>query len=991
MACSARQGKGSLRRAGAAARDKLGRKGQTMKVCKEERPSPAAQGRWGLIAFAVVALAGSWPQVPASASVQLTQFSVTSPPPPETEPEPASKPRSGPLAAAAASDLPANDPTVGTLAGQAGTDGGAATYHVPIAVPPGRAGMEPNLALNYNSRNGNGPLGLGWSIAGLSAIHRCPQTPEQDGATRGVAYDANDRLCLDGQRLVAVSGSYGQAGTEYRTEVDGFARITQFGGDLAGTAACFRVEQKDGRVLHYGAIVTGTNTCDTSTLSTTANARVQPGGAAATSSWLLLKVEDRVGNNELLSYAAFGNGENLIQEIRYTGFTDGKGVTTVGDRKVSFAWQVRTNAASGVLDTGSSYLAGGLSMQTQALASITTSVGGAPVRSYTPHYVAAAYSGRLLLASLTECATGGGSTACHPATQFIYNDAALNAGGTFAFTSLAGIGVPNDVSDQSKQVPLTVHAIGDLDGDGTRETAIATHDHSLLVQMTGDRTAHSVVDLTGAGFDVEPSSYVDLDGDGRAELMKTQPSSDGHLVFGAWKLARGAIAPAGSAYASLFTDYPSNIPFKAGDVFYAGDFNGDGKPDVVRVEFNSAACGAPNKGVWIYFNVLSGPLGSSGNTTAQFTVPSAPAFCLHVATDANSNIVAQTIDHIGDFNGDGLPDFYLRSDTTTNSGATYRHFDGIEITQSGGSTTFKACGAALGLIDDPTSNSPTDDCTWSQVGSQANFTTWLDVNGDGLEDFVIARPNQATWRVRLNQGGRFGAEIDTGSGYGLDLAVGASFRYPGRLPNVDLDGDGKPDLLVPSTDLGLNNGFALKMCTLLKFNFSGSECPGSNGQAPTAVDASGTLMCPVYACPEDPGTNTLNMPSLLNSEPVIATYSTANYHGVAPGGVDNSLYHLSMLKFVQTDATHISVMPVHTPLIGRLGNPNQPPAGGDDLFGDGLADLSTIAGCVANIVINGLYQCATIADGTYGPNAALPDGTQIACPNGPCYFDSHAV
>ena len=45
---------------------------------------------------------------------------------------------------------------------------GAATYSVPIVVPPGTAGVEPKLSLNYSSQGRNGLLGVGWSIGGLS-------------------------------------------------------------------------------------------------------------------------------------------------------------------------------------------------------------------------------------------------------------------------------------------------------------------------------------------------------------------------------------------------------------------------------------------------------------------------------------------------------------------------------------------------------------------------------------------------------------------------------------------------------------------------------------------------------------------------------------------------------------------------------------------------------------------------------------------------------
>jgi hypothetical protein len=39
-----------------------------------------------------------------------------------------------------------------------------------------------------------------------------------DGAIGGVNYDGNDRFCLDGQRLVAITRTYGSDGAEYRTE-----------------------------------------------------------------------------------------------------------------------------------------------------------------------------------------------------------------------------------------------------------------------------------------------------------------------------------------------------------------------------------------------------------------------------------------------------------------------------------------------------------------------------------------------------------------------------------------------------------------------------------------------------------------------------------------------------------------------------------------------------------------------------------------------------
>lgn len=39
-------------------------------------------------------------------------------------------------------------------------ESGAATYIIPLTIPPGIGGIEPKLALSYNSQAGNGLLGV---------------------------------------------------------------------------------------------------------------------------------------------------------------------------------------------------------------------------------------------------------------------------------------------------------------------------------------------------------------------------------------------------------------------------------------------------------------------------------------------------------------------------------------------------------------------------------------------------------------------------------------------------------------------------------------------------------------------------------------------------------------------------------------------------------------------------------------------------------------
>src|SRR5947207_5028119 len=47
---------------------------------------------------------------------------------------------------------------------------GTGNLSVPIALPPGRAGLKPELTLAYSTGHGNGAFGLGWalSIPGVS-------------------------------------------------------------------------------------------------------------------------------------------------------------------------------------------------------------------------------------------------------------------------------------------------------------------------------------------------------------------------------------------------------------------------------------------------------------------------------------------------------------------------------------------------------------------------------------------------------------------------------------------------------------------------------------------------------------------------------------------------------------------------------------------------------------------------------------------------------
>lgn len=175
-----------------------------------------------------------------------SQVPAVLPPPPEVE---------LPIAPEALPSSMAEDistTSVGESVGQFSVnEGGQATYTLPLTLPHGVAGVTPTLSLHYVSGMQNGPMGLGWSLAGLSQISRCGARREQDGDTGAVTLSDSDRYCLDGQHLILVSGGYGQAESEYRTELASVQRITAKGTSGHGPAY-FTVESADGAVRYYG-------------------------------------------------------------------------------------------------------------------------------------------------------------------------------------------------------------------------------------------------------------------------------------------------------------------------------------------------------------------------------------------------------------------------------------------------------------------------------------------------------------------------------------------------------------------------------------------------------------------------------------------------------------------------------------------------------------------------------------------------------------------
>lgn len=201
---------------------------------------------------------------------------------------------------------------------------GAAVYTIPIELPAGINGMQPSLAITYNSQAGNGLLGWGWDLAGISCIERTGQTRYHDGAVGAVTLnDTTDRFMLDGKRLIAVA-DYTDS-VEYKTEQDEWSRIMAYygwfsssGKENAGsilTISHFKVWKADGKTLEYG--------CTEDSRFT-----LQNSGPKALC-WLINRITDRNGNSVVYHYNKNStNGEYYISSIDYTEHSE-EGTTII--------------------------------------------------------------------------------------------------------------------------------------------------------------------------------------------------------------------------------------------------------------------------------------------------------------------------------------------------------------------------------------------------------------------------------------------------------------------------------------------------------------------------------------------------------------------------------------------------------------------------------------------------------------------------------------
>ncbi len=77
------------------------------------------------------------------------------------------------------------------------TASGGASYAIPLDLPPAAGHLVPKLTLAYGSYNGNGAMGVGFKLEGLSMVARAGKNKLLDGRNAPIAYiDAEDNFTM---------------------------------------------------------------------------------------------------------------------------------------------------------------------------------------------------------------------------------------------------------------------------------------------------------------------------------------------------------------------------------------------------------------------------------------------------------------------------------------------------------------------------------------------------------------------------------------------------------------------------------------------------------------------------------------------------------------------------------------------------------------------------------------------------------------------------
>ena len=581
---------------------------------------------------------------------------------------------------------------------------GAAVTSIPIVVPPGRKGMEPRLALNYNSNNRNGWIGIGWTLD-MGAIQR--------NTKRGVDYSPDESDDVP-DYVATVNGSTSELvkRNTWDTVVDGIS-YTGYQAKIEGafikylynSAEGWLAITKDGTKYYYGKSSTS-----------------RQDNAHGVFKWCLDRVEDTNGNYMTINYSK-DQGQIYLDRINYTGNINTEQATS---NYVKFYLEERT-------DKPSMYTTNVEVKTVKRLKVIEVSVGVYPdgnlVREFELEYLPNSSStGRSLLRKVTQFGNDGIQSL--PPITLSYNEPAHG----FPYSSYwygNGGGQDNNF-------------IGDYDGDSKSDMAGYALNGSWYVCLSID-IDFSCSFWSGHSGDENNNFLGDYDGDGKTDMAGyTGSNGDWHVC--------------------LSTGTGFNCSFWSGhsggeNNNFLGDYDGDGKTDMAGYTGSSGlwhVCLSTGTGFdcsnWaghggVGINNALGDFNGDGMTDmAGYTGSNGDwHVCLSTGTGFNcSNYLwsghsgGGNNNFLGDYNGDG---------TTDMAGYTGSNGDWHVCLSTG--TDFN-CSLWTGHTG----------------GQDNNFIG--DYNGDGKSDMAGYTGSNGDWHVCLSTGTGFNCSLWTGHAGGQE-------------------------------------------------------------------------------------------------------------------------------------------------------------------------------------------------------------------------------
>ncbi|MGX7828888.1 SpvB/TcaC N-terminal domain-containing protein [Actinokineospora sp. 24-640] len=326
-------------------------------------------------------------------------------------------------------DLAAGDPSaqVELINAPEASSSGDARLSYPLSVPPGRAGLEPDVALHYSSGTGNGWVGVGWDVPSSSiTLDTRWGVPRYDGALETETY------LLNGEQLTPVAhrGELLPRTAEkvFHTRVEGsFAKIVRHGDTPA--SYWWEVTDKEGTVSTFG----------NGPMSTLTDASGNVG------MWALRDVRDLNGNLMRFHHTSVSDGgvanstvpgSNLyLQRITYTGHG-----TAEGRYSVSFV-RDRDRAESRRPDVQIDARLGFKRVTADLLRRVEVKLDDTLIRAYELNYRTGAFH-KTLLESVSQFDADNRLFTTH---SFDYFDDIRGAdGGYDAFAASSGWTVPGD-------------------------------------------------------------------------------------------------------------------------------------------------------------------------------------------------------------------------------------------------------------------------------------------------------------------------------------------------------------------------------------------------------------------------------------------------------------------------------------------------------------------------------------------------------------------